>query len=571
MSYLVLARKYRPANFQEVVGQEHVTRTLRNAIRSGRIGHAFLFSGLRGVGKTSVARILARTLNCQDPDHSDEPCGKCQSCTEIEAGRSLDVVEMDAASHTGVDDIRELREAVMYAPGENRYKVYIIDEAHMLSKNAFNALLKTLEEPPPRVIFILATTKPHKIPVTIHSRCQRYDFRRIPSSAIARHLGSICEKEGVAISGDSLRRIAIAAEGSLRDSQSLLDQVLSFSGESVADEDVNLVLGTLDIDRLLDIVAGCIDQEPGNVLTLLGSLIDDGADPARIAMDLIEIFRSLLIYLEVPKPEEILDLPEGEAARLGEIARKADPSLLRIQFALLARGEEKMKRSSQPRFALELALVHMAHAREIAPVGGNMSSPGSGGESRTKRPGSGGPEKVRKSDLIEGELDEPLNAGSSTPAFAGIDTPEETWEQLLSFVSGKAPSIGSILEQLVPVKVSDEEIIIGGRKGEFFLDVLQEREKAKELNTLMGEFFNHAVNVKFRTMDPEERERNHSAEEKRRQKESDLERKIRKETKEHPLVASALEMFAGRIETIRVLGQTVLENPPMENKEEEDL
>ena len=570
MSYLVLARKYRPATFQEVVGQEHVTRTLKNAVRSGRIGHAFLFSGLRGVGKTSVARILARTLNCQDPGHSDEPCGKCQSCKEIETGRSLDVVEMDAASHTGVDDIRELREAVMYAPGENRYKVYIIDEAHMLSKNAFNALLKTLEEPPPRVIFILATTEPHKIPVTIHSRCQRYDFRRIPSSAIASHLESICEKEGVSISGGSLHRIAIAAEGSLRDSQSLLDQVLSFSGDNATDQDVNLVLGTLDIDRLLDIAAGCVDQQAGKVLTLLGEMIDDGADPARIALELMEIFRSLLIHLEVPEPENVLDLPEGEADRLGKIAETADPALLRIQFALLARGEERMRRSSQPRFALELALVHMAHAKEIAPAGDAGPSPGRGGASRPEAKGGAATKAILKDHPPGGEPPESLEAVSPTPAFAGIDTPEETWDQLLAFVSSKAPNIGSMLENLVPVKVSAQEVTIGGRKGEFFLDVLQERDKAKELKALMGEFFNREVDIRFRTMDREEREKNHSAEEKRRQKESDLDRKIRKEAKEHPLVASALEMFAGRIETIRVLGQPVLENPPMESKEEEE-
>ena len=571
VSYLVLARKYRPATFGEVVGQEHVTRTLQNAIRSGRIGHAFLFSGLRGVGKTSVARILAKTLNCQDAQHQDEPCGQCQSCIEIDGGRSLDVVEMDAASHTGVDDIRELREAVMYAPGENRYKVYIIDEVHMLSKNAFNALLKTLEEPPPRVVFILATTEPHKVPVTIHSRCQRYDFRRIPSSAMADHLATICGKEGVVISSDGLRRIAISAEGSLRDSQSLLDQVLSFSGESVADEDVNLILGTLDKGRLMEIIAMCGDNRPGDVLTTLGEMIDDGADPMRIALDLLEILRSLMILVEVPGADGILDLPEGETAQLKTIAESADPAVIRIQFALLARGEERMRRSPQPRFHLELALVHMAHAREIVPVGQAESSPDRGvRKSSGKAPEPVAPPAEEQTPRTE-ESSEDMTAGLAVPAFAGIDTPEETWEQLLRFVASKAPNIGSMLEQLVPVKVSDEEVIIGGCKGELCLDFLQEKEKSEELQILMKEFLNRDVKVRFRTMDSEEREQNHNAVEKRQKKESDLARRIKRETKENPVVKNALEIFEGEIEAVRVLGQSTVESTTDKSKEEEDL
>ena len=571
VSYLVLARKYRPTTFGQVVGQEHVTRTLQNAIRSDRIGHAFLFSGLRGVGKTSVARILAKTLNCQDPNHQDEPCGQCQSCIEIDGGRSLEVVEMDAASHTGVDDIRELREAVMYAPGENRYKVYIIDEVHMLSKNAFNALLKTLEEPPPRVVFILATTEPHKVPVTIHSRCQRYDFRRIPSSAMADHLAAICGKEGVAISSDSLKRIAISAEGSLRDSQSLLDQVVSFSGENVADEDVNLVLGTLDKGRLMEIIAMCGDNRPGDVLTTLGEMIDDGADPARIALDLLETLRSLMILVEVPGANGILDLPEGEMAKLKTIAQSADPAVMRIQFALLARGEERMRRSPQPRFHLEVALVHMAHAREIIPVG--QTQPPSGGEIRKgpgKTPEPSAPAFEEQDPRTE-ETSGDLIAGSAVPAFAGIDTPEETWEQLLRFVGRKAPNIGSMLEQLIPVKVSDEEVIIGGRKGELCLDFLQEKEKSKELQGLMKEFLNREVKIQFRAMDPEEREQNHNAVEKRQKKESDLARKIKRETKENPVVKNALEIFDGEMESVRVLGQTTVDSSTDQSKEEEDL
>ena len=571
MAYLVLARKYRPAAFSEVVGQEHVTRTLRNAFGSGRLGHAFLFSGLRGVGKTSVARILAKTLNCTDEQHTDEPCGRCDSCHEIDEGRSLDVVEMDAASHTGVDDIRELRESVMYAAAEGRYKVYIIDEVHMLSKNAFNALLKTLEEPPPRVVFILATTEPHKVPVTIHSRCQRYDFMRISSADIAGHLATICEKEGVEISHDSLRRIAIAAEGSLRDSQSLLDQVLSYAGDQVTDEDVNVVLGSLDRDKLMQILSVCVDSDSGTALKVLGEMIDNGADPVRITLDLLEIIRSVMILLEVEDPTDLIDLPEGELEVLKSLSERADPAALRMQFAILARGEERMRRSSQQRLHLELALVHMARWEEIVPVGTGSATPGSkGGGSRPARktapsPPSDSPE-VSSASLRETET--PLDL-STAPAFAGIETPKETWEQLVEFINGKAPSIGSMLEQLIPRNVAGEELVIGGKRGEIYLEVLQEQEKMSALQALLREFFNREMRVKFVEMEAEERARNHNVVEKRQQKESDLARKIKKETREHPMVKEAMEIFGGELKSVKVLGKATREPEDMQSKEEE--
>jgi len=572
MAYLVLARKYRPATFSEVVGQQHVTRTLRNALKSGRLGHAFLFSGLRGVGKTSVARILAKTLNCTDEGHTDEPCGRCESCLEIDEGRSLDVVEMDAASHTGVDDIRELRESVMYAARENKYKVYIIDEVHMLSKNAFNALLKTLEEPPPRVVFVLATTEPHKVPVTIHSRCQRYDFRRISSADIAEHLAGICKKEGVTITRDSLRRIAIAAEGSLRDSQSLLDQVLSYAGDQVTDEDVGVVLGSLDRDKLLQILTACVDSDPGTALKVLGEMIDNGADAVRITLDLLELIRSLMILVEVENPADLVDLPEGELASLGSLAGHADPALLRMQFALLARGEERLRRSPQPRIHLELALVHMARVREIVPLGAGGSSPGTGSAgsvpSGGKPRGVAPPEESIQETASRPEPGTPPDHNAA-PAFAGIETPQETWEQLLEFINGQAPGIGSMLEQLIPRNMAGEELIIGGRRGEIYLEVLQEKEKTEELKTLLKEFFNREMRVKFVEMEAEERARNHNAVEKRQLRESDLARKIKKETREHPMVKEALDLFDGELKTVKVLGKGTAEPEDAQAKEEE--
>jgi len=572
MAYLVLARKYRPATFSEVVGQQHVTRTIRNAFGSGRLGHAFLFSGLRGVGKTSVARILAKTLNCSDDERTDEPCGRCESCREIDEGRSLDVVEMDAASHTGVDDIRELRESVMYAARENKYKVYIIDEVHMLSKNAFNALLKTLEEPPSRVVFILATTEPHKVPVTIHSRCQRYDFRRISSADMAGHLAGICEKEGVVISHDSLRRISIAAEGSLRDSQSLLDQVLSYAGDKVTDDDVSAVLGSLDRAKLLQMLTACADSDPGTALKVLGEMIDNGADPVRIILDLLEMIRSVMILLEVKDSADLIDLPEGELESLRSLAQRADPAVLRMQFAILARGEERLRRASQQRIHLELALVHMARVKEIVPLGAGGSAPGSDGGDYLppgrKTPSVPIPDSTKTRPALQ-EEGEARPEDYAAPAFAGIETPEETWEQLIEFINNKAPGIGSMLEQLIPRNMAGEELVIGGRRGEIYLEVLQEKDKMAELHVLLKEFFNREMRVKFVEMEAEERARNHNVVEKRQQKESDLARKIKKETREHPMVKEAMDIFGGELFAVKVLGKATLEPEDVQAKEEE--
>jgi len=569
MSYLVLARKYRPGTFSEVVGQEHVTRTLKNAIRSDRLGHAFLFSGLRGVGKTSVARILAKTLNCEGDNASDEPCGKCPSCTEVDESRSLNVVEMDAASHTGVDDIRELREAVMYAPGEGKHKVYIIDEVHMLSKNAFNALLKTLEEPPPRVIFILATTEPHKVPVTIQSRCQRYDFRRIPSTAIAQHLMNICQSEGVEISMDSLKRIAASAEGSLRDSQSLLDQVLSFAGEKVNDEDVTVVLGTLDRGMLMDILEAALNGRSGDALQSLSEMIENGSDPLRIAMDLIELLRALLLLTEMEEAGPILDLPEGEMELLQRMAAGQDSELMRIRFALLARGEERMRRSPQPRFHLELAIVHLARADEVVSTGSgtvkkaNLDSPEKEGQSEPKS-------TTPAEQDTAGENEREAAADSSaSPAFAAIETPEETWEQLVEFIGDKAPSIGSILEHLMCVKLAGDELVIGGKRGEWYMEFLGEREKMVELVKLVSDFFSRDMKVKLVELDAEEQAGNSNLLEKKERKESDLARKIRKETLEHHAIKGAIEIFHGEVESVRVLSGKTSDVMEINGKEEE--
>ncbi len=369
MSYLVLARKYRPATFDEVVGQETVTRTLRNALASGRIGHAFLLSGARGVGKTTTARILARALNCAQGDNpTAEPCGLCAPCVEIAAGTCLDVQEIDGATHNGVEQVRELRESARYNPARDRFKIWIIDEVHMLSTGAFNALLKTLEEPPPRVKFVFATTEYHKIPDTILSRCQQYDFRMIPARELQTHLRQIAGIEKIDVSEEALGRIARAAEGSARDALSLFDQVLSFSGQKVQDEDISALLGLVDRDLLL---AGSRAVAEGDTLALLDlveRLSDHGADYRNFARELILHFREILLVKIAPRESALLAqvMPE-ERERMAPLAAVfSHEDLLRI-FEVLNKVETDLRLAQDPRVTLELALMKAAQLQRLMP------------------------------------------------------------------------------------------------------------------------------------------------------------------------------------------------------------
>jgi len=309
MSYLVLARKWRPSTFEAVVGQQHVTETLRNAIRRGRIGHAFLFTGVRGVGKTTIARILARALNCQAGDGpAEEPCGSCPSCQSILAGASVDVFEIDGASNNSVEDVRNLRENAQYVPSSSRYKIYIVDEVHMLSKGAFNALLKVLEEPPEHVVFMFATTEPEKVPITVLSRCQRYDLKRVRSSEIAAHLRRLADSEGFAIDDEALRLLARQADGSLRDSLSLLDQVISFAGDAPSAEQVREILGAVDRGLITDTVDALLAGDGGAVLALTDRALETGIEPRRLLAELTAELRNLAVARICPGRPELLGL-----------------------------------------------------------------------------------------------------------------------------------------------------------------------------------------------------------------------------------------------------------------------
>lgn len=398
--YRVLARKYRPATFAEMIGQEALVRTLSNAFASGRIAHAFVLTGVRGVGKTTTARIIARALNCVGPDGNGgptiSPCGVCTHCTAIAEDRHVDVLEMDAASRTGVGDIRELLDGVRYKPVSARYKVYILDEVHMLSTPAFNALLKTLEEPPPDVKFIFATTEIRKVPVTVLSRCQRFDLKRIELGELAAYLGNIATREGIAAEPGALRLLARAAEGSARDALSLLDRAIALGGsEKVVEGEVSEMLGLADRGQLIDLFQASMEGRIADALDIVGKMYRVGADPSQLVQDLLE-FTHLVSRLKLaPEAAADLGLAEVESTRGKELAAKLGvPSLTRAwQMLLKGLSEVQQAESSLP--ALEMVLIRLAHVAD-QPTPGELvrrlqAAPGPAqAPSAPQRPGGGG-------------------------------------------------------------------------------------------------------------------------------------------------------------------------------------
>jgi DNA polymerase-3 subunit gamma/tau len=359
MSYQVIARKWRPQSFDEVSGQSHVTTALRNAIRSERVPHAILLTGPRGVGKTTLARLIARCLNCEKGP-TDEPCGSCIACNEITDGRSTDVQEIDAASRTGVDDIREVIESIRYAAAPGKYRIFIIDEVHMLSASAFNALLKTLEEPPPHSLFVFATTNPEKIPFTVLSRCQRHDLRRIALSSVSDRLREICQSEGIEISAGGLAQIAREGDGSMRDAQTLLDQIVAYGGESITDETIAEVLDLVDRRVLRQIIEACIEGDAKRALESVVLATQGGSEARRIADALLELLRDLVVLRVAPKGEGLFDGTDEERAELIELGGRTEPARLRRMFRALVREIEDLSWAPRPTAVLEMAVIRLA-------------------------------------------------------------------------------------------------------------------------------------------------------------------------------------------------------------------
>jgi len=359
LSYQVLARKWRPTSFEEVAGQAHVTTALRNAIQTDRIPHAILLSGPRGVGKTTIARLLARALNCEKGP-TPEPCGTCSFCEEISEGRSTDVQEIDAASRTSVDDVREIIESIRYAPTPGKWRIYVVDEVHMLSTAAFNALLKTLEEPPPRSLFVLATTNPEKIPYTVISRCQRHDLRRLPAAEVIARLQEIADAEGIRLSEGSLLSLAREGEGSLRDSLTLLDQLVAVGGNEPSDEQVAQILDLIDRRILTAIVTACIESDPAGALAAAGRAAEAGIDAKRLGSALVRLLRDLTVLRVAPEQPDLVEGSDAEIAEMRALAEKAEPARLRRMFRALVREQEDLTWAPEPFAVLEMALVRLA-------------------------------------------------------------------------------------------------------------------------------------------------------------------------------------------------------------------
>jgi DNA polymerase-3 subunit gamma/tau len=500
MSYQVLARKWRPQVFDDVVGQIHITRTLQNAIVTNRLAHAFLFSGPRGVGKTTTARILAKALNCIEGP-TPTPCGKCDSCLETTAGTSVDVIEIDGASNRGIEHIRELREAVKYAPVAGKYKVYVIDEVHMLTNEAFNALLKTLEEPPPHVLFIFATTEPQKIPATIHSRCQRYGFKRVALHDIIERLRKIAAAEGITITDQGLALIARAAEGSMRDSQSLLDQAVSYSGMEIRDEDLQTILGSVAQASLLQFTSELLSRDAAGLLKQVDALLEQGQDMRQFLAGVVEHLRNLMIVKIATDPGRIIELPAADLEAIKQQAGGAESQYLLMLFDSLSRTLEDMRWSPHQRFTIEVGLIKACSLARLEPLGevlgrmkelearfasGRMPAP----------PSTSAPHRV--SERPAEYRAKPSLEAPAQPAPRAEGEQGDVWGSIMTALRSKKPGLASALSHSRLIETTENQIVVGVPGNGFQMDLVEKQENRTLIENIASGIMNKKLSLKVR-------------------------------------------------------------------------
>ena len=512
MAYQVSARKWRPQTFDDVIGQRHIAQTLTNAIRQKRVAQAYLFSGMRGVGKTTMARILAKALNCLSSSDgpTPTPCNTCTACNEITQGISVDVVEIDGASNTSVDDVRSLRETIKYLPAQGRYKIYIIDEVHMLSTSAFNALLKTLEEPPPHVVFIFATTEANKIPSTIQSRCQHFNFTRIKRKEMIQRLAFITQAEGITVSERGLATIAKASEGSLRDALSLLDQAAAYAGTTIQEKDLRLILGIVDQDLLIQLTEAILQHDAARVLDQVKRLYDQGYDPKQFFSEMVEQVRNLLVYKLAKTPQELIDLPDEELEDLRKLADLAAWEPLQQLFSLLIKAQDEIRGSPHPHFSLEMILVRasrldllqplqdiLARLADLqstqsapqAPAGAYRDIPPPGGVSKEKRSSKLSTGDQDSSQETQKSTNVPLPSSTEDSPMLSAET-LKSWEEAVHRIKETRPNLGSYLEQGTVIAATQEKITLGyPAHAGFLTDLLSKSESRQFINDVLTNVF----------------------------------------------------------------------------------
>jgi DNA polymerase-3 subunit gamma/tau len=532
MSYIVLARKWRPQGFDDLIGQEAVVKTLKNALSSGKIVHAYLFSGPRGVGKTSSARILAKALNCQTRTDI-EPCGECQSCSAITEGSSVDVLEIDGASNTSVDAVRELREAVKYAPSGGKYKIYIIDEVHMLSTPAFNALLKTLEEPPPHVIFIFATTEPKKIPSTILSRCQHHSFRRITKAGIKVQLKKITETEKINLEDTALEIIAKAAEGSMRDALTLLDQASSFSSD-ISEKELQSLLGLPETEVILNLAETILAGNISRTLSIIKELTDRGSDLRKIARELVEHFRNIAIVKVTEEAGELLEFTEEEVQGLRHSASGVSIEQLTLLLTELLRLEGEVRNAIHPRYTLELGLLRTSFVKGMTSIKDVLKMLGEQKDHFEVPKPEPAPES---SHSVVEKKTEPVKKPEGKN---GLDMPnkEKLWHRLIEKVDSENHLLACKLAEAKPVNLTETEFSIGFNGG---MSVLADsiEKNSSVIKPILQKLGGNNLRLKILSL-PDKKTRKNINE-------------IKEEVFSEPLVKNAMRIFKGSLVRVKSL------------------